>query len=366
MASFKTHLLLLSALPALSAGAVQAVTITVDAEGACSLSDAITAANTDIAAGGCPAGSGADSIIAEKNVSLTTVITETEIIEASLPEITSIVTIEGSGHFVSGDVALKIASSGNLRLNNTTIKDAGGIRNYGTLILNNVTISGNLGGVLNYGTATLNNSTVSGNKATAIQMAAGYEGVGRAVGGIFNKGTLTLRSSIVSGNSGQEISSWDSGIIIADSWNIFSDSDKSNEVAFYGFTPGSKDIAATSDGNKPTALSAILSPLAADGVHALVVGSPAIDLDATCSINLTTDQQGHPRPIGLGCDAGAVEYNSSSADSDGDGIADASDNCPLIANSDQKDTDRDGLGDACDPNDDQTNMSPIYELILRN
>lgn len=35
-------------------------------------------------------------------------------------------------------------------------------------------------------------------------------------------------------------------------------------------------------------------------------------------------------------------------DTDGDGIVDASDNCPAITNSDQMDTDGDGVGDACD------------------
>jgi hypothetical protein len=39
-------------------------------------------------------------------------------------------------------------------------------------------------------------------------------------------------------------------------------------------------------------------------------------------------------------------------DSDGDGIADAIDNCPTAYNPDQTDTDGDGIGDVCDPDDD--------------
>ena len=36
-------------------------------------------------------------------------------------------------------------------------------------------------------------------------------------------------------------------------------------------------------------------------------------------------------------------------DADGDGVADAVDNCPEVANPDQLDSDGDGVGDACDP-----------------
>ncbi|NPV68374.1 MAG: hypothetical protein HPY64_14625, partial [Anaerolineae bacterium] len=39
-------------------------------------------------------------------------------------------------------------------------------------------------------------------------------------------------------------------------------------------------------------------------------------------------------------------------DQDGDGVPDASDNCPAVANPSQVNTDGDALGDACDPDDD--------------
>lgn len=42
-------------------------------------------------------------------------------------------------------------------------------------------------------------------------------------------------------------------------------------------------------------------------------------------------------------------------DVDGDGVPNASDNCPSIANPDQADSDHDGIGDACDPTSQGTN-----------
>jgi hypothetical protein len=43
---------------------------------------------------------------------------------------------------------------------------------------------------------------------------------------------------------------------------------------------------------------------------------------------------------------------SAPVDTDGDGVADASDNCPSVSNADQRDTDGDHQGDACDSDDD--------------
>jgi len=74
----------------------------------------------------------------------------------------------------------------------------GGILNYGTLRLNNCTVSGNRvndggffggGGIWNTGAMSLNGCTVTGNSAS-------FEG-----GGIYNAGTLTMNSSAITGNS---------------------------------------------------------------------------------------------------------------------------------------------------------------------
>ena len=63
-------------------------------------------------------------------------------------------------------------------------------------------------------------------------------------------------------------------------------------------------------------------------------------------------------PGGL-CDAGAVERSPDPVlDADGDGVLDAGDNCPSVANPGQDDVDGDALGDACDATDDRPQPTP--------
>jgi hypothetical protein len=49
-------------------------------------------------------------------------------------------------------------------------------------------------------------------------------------------------------------------------------------------------------------------------------------------------------------------------DTDGDGVLDPSDNCPLAANADQADKDGDGIGDACDPLDGRPSQQQLADL----
>ena len=196
----------------------------------CTLTDAITAANTDAATGGCTAGSGADIINLQTNVTLTAVNNTTDG-NNGLPVIASAITIEGNGNTISRSSAtafriLAVAGGANLTLNSATVSGGlasggGGILNRGALTVQNSTLSGNLasngGGISNLSTLTVQNSTLSGNSATSTGGGISISNFSTVTvsnstlsgnsatfygGGIHNRyGTLTVQNSTLSGNS---------------------------------------------------------------------------------------------------------------------------------------------------------------------
>jgi hypothetical protein len=230
---------------ALGGGAAEAATMVVktsipgvNADGKCSLIEAILNANADAQVSpDCPAGSGADTIKLPvgKTHTLTSVYGYYSG-PTGLPEITTDITIQGnSAKIVRGSGApefriMAVSGSGALTLKN--LKMSGGavtdyygggifVDVFGALTMEKCTISGNTaagspatydnssvsgGGIYNsyHGTVTITNSTISGN--TAVSGAAGEEGSyydSRAFGGgIFNHdyGTLTITNSTISGN----------------------------------------------------------------------------------------------------------------------------------------------------------------------
>ena len=143
---------------------VHAADITVNAS--CSLIDAITAANTDTAAGGCPAGSGADTITLSGDV---------EVLDRTL-DVTSELTIDGGYHTISGSPSrrlFEVGTSGNLHLNRVKLRKTTSENSF----------EGKGGLVFNEGTLRLTKSSLENSYA------------GDGGGAIYNGGELTIESS---------------------------------------------------------------------------------------------------------------------------------------------------------------------------
>jgi cysteine-rich repeat protein len=330
-----------------------AATIIVD-ETTCTLVDAITAANTDTASGGCPAGSGADTVELTTDVTLTAVVHSDSAGDNGLPPVTSDITVEGSGFKIErsgGAPAFRffvVWQNGTLSLNHVTLENGvstyngGAILNAGTLNLTNSALSGNSsphrgGAILNsnqmqgatvtvtnstlsgnwaddqgggiwsvYGPVTLTNSTLSGNHADYL---------GGAI--VSFLGHVTLTNSTLSGNSasingGLYGAVWygdaatvensiiannpggNCGGLIADAGNNFSD-DGTCGPGFSPITPRVHFDPALTDNGGPTL------------THALFPGSVAINAAGDCGLD--TDQRGFPRSGG-GCDSGSFEFQA--------------------------------------------------------
>lgn len=313
------------ALAACAPSWIEAAVVVVDSGGVCTLPNAISFIREHEEYLGCvdnSGGAGDDTIILDTDVTLDGRLT-----------VTMSVTIEGQGHTIKGTANMPVffvTSGSTLTLNKVTVKGgASGIQLDGyKAVLNNSTVSGNVGrGIYadrGSGAIVLNNSTVSGNGGAGVYgwrcgIDLNNATVSDNADGVSASESLAqLEGSLISGNSGFEIKSSIAGTTWLTYSNVLGHSGKTNAEAFSStFMLGGTDLAATSDGANPTALAAILSPLADNGgptqTHALPEGSPAIDLYASCCSGLSQDQRGHDRPFGEDCDAGAFEFDSASA-----------------------------------------------------
>jgi hypothetical protein len=185
----------------LALGQSPGLAATIPVSTGCTLVDAITAANTDTATGGCPAGNGADTIVlpAGSTQMLTSVNNETYG-PTGLPVISSVITIAGQESTIA-----RASGAPDFRLF--------AVSNTGELTLQETTVSGGVitapparqgGGMANYGgTLTVLNSTISGNSVV------GYFGPAYGGGGVANdSGTLTVLNSTIVGNNGGGHGGW--------------------------------------------------------------------------------------------------------------------------------------------------------------
>lgn len=191
--------------------------------GACTLRQAVTAANSDSAAGGCSAGSGADRILFDGVDSVT--------VRSALPSITQSLAFDGRGSLVTirrdpDDVdlfRLLDANTGTtltlrwIAIENGAVAgatpplaDGAGVRALGTLILEDSRVADNSasgansnGGGIRAGTVQVLRSVVAGNAAT------------HAGGGIHATGAVTLVDSRIEDNAASAADSFGGGVSAA-------------------------------------------------------------------------------------------------------------------------------------------------------
>jgi hypothetical protein len=205
-------------------------------------------------------------------------------------------------------------------ISGNTADEGGGVASDSSEDNNNVrieqsTISGNTatsagGGVFQTaGFCSRPQDTLSLVNATVSNNTSGEEG-----GGVFIEcADLAMSHSLIVGNgapTGAELSIRRPTKVLESEYNVVGYNGKDRS---HNFSPGPTDIIPDAG----VLVEDILAPLADNGgptpTHALVPGSPAIDAIPTTDPNCvgTKDQRGVARPVGPGCDVGAVEVDHS-------------------------------------------------------
>jgi hypothetical protein len=320
---------------------VAAASITVGGE--CTLVDAIVAANTDAATGGCTAGAGADTIVLAANTTYTlttAAVTEATLGPIGLPVVTSTISIEGNGATIERATSaapfrlLVHDANSTLTVRNLTMRNGvavgGGRSGWGgclfssgvTLNIVNSTFancSAEVDGGAIVGTVvSVSGSTFYGNTAQFSTLRAGgfdatpgavtitnstivdTTSIGIAVLGYpDDPSTLTLNGVTIAGGVSVGVR--------AQSFTAFSAKNSILRGA-----PSVDSFSTYTDlGGNITSGDPLLGSLHDNGGPTLTMlpqpGSPAIDGGTATCTELTADQRGTTRPQGVACDSGAVE-----------------------------------------------------------
>ncbi|MCP3982143.1 MAG: hypothetical protein GY716_22785 [bacterium] len=331
----------------------------------CSLLDAMIAAGTDSATGGCPAGTGADLVVLETDTVLYSPHNSGYGLGGNaFPVVTSHIVVQGDGfHVTRANGApefrfFEVGTNGTLTMDNVSLDNGsavagGAVRSLGSLTLTDSTISNSTAAFYGGGlyvrdsSASLSGVTISGNSTDygsggGIHFRSNVGNHSLAVtnstisdnssvdgGGVFSRGPSSVRltNTTLSGNSatrgGAIRTAPYSNVALRNS--IVGDSPQGGSC--YTLGPGGITNDGGNfddDGTCPGfgALTGLDPVLAANGgptrTHRLLPGSSAIDAAGNCG--LPFDQRGAARDDG-GCDSGSFELRCLDADGDGFGAS---------------------------------------------
>ncbi len=256
---------------------------------------------------------------------------------------------------------------GNLVTGNQAEQDGGGIDldTDGQLVLQNNVVAGNESGedgagvnvklfeAAGNGALRMTNNTVTGNTAGQSSGGLDLKMIGDNVSATLYNNIVYANAAIPPGRD-MSIDNDDEQNGIAAAVTLMSNDFDQSFAGFFIELPIAID---------PSNLNNVDPMFAGAGDHHLAAGSPLINAGDNGAPDLPADDfDGSPRVQGAAVDIGAYEF---AADTDGDGIVDAADNCTLVANADQRDTNGDGFGNVCDTdldNDGDINFSDVALL----